>query len=238
MLVLHGPNLSASIQEQILHTVEAALVQNNPSLKVLTAQANGEQGLLDALYAHVNDIESLVINPGILAPQVFALAEAVKLSRVRMVEVLLSAPDLARGPSALTSVALRQFHHDGLDGYRHAIRFLVSENESSQVASRPFKTIGRKPRGQQSPSAKSSPLAVPARVRRQDVKDALSQRLKGSLTADAAAVWARETWARIQSGSPVEPGAEEPIENALLTLMTGEKATDTILVSAMATLDR
>jgi hypothetical protein len=69
------------------------------------------------------------------------------------------------------------------------------------------------------------------------VREQITRRLKGELTAEGLAQWAREGWTGLQRGAHVEPGAKDTIENVLLTLMAGAKATDQILVAQMAKLD-
>lgn len=113
------------------------------------------------------------------------------------------------------------------------------------------KSIGRKPAA---PAAVTSPAsrgktigrgapkeAAPAKsvggLTRAQVRERIAQRLKGKTSAEALASWARETWSALQKGAAVEVGAKETIENVLLTLMAGAKASDAMLVAQMAKLE-
>ena len=79
--------------------------------------------------------------------------------------------------------------------------------------------------------------SVPSnQLTRVQVRERIKQRLKGTESAASLAQWARETWTGLQRSAPVEAGAKEVIENVLLTLMAGAKASDQILVAQMAKL--
>jgi 3-dehydroquinate dehydratase-2 len=100
------------------------------------------------------------------------------------------------------------------------------------VAAKSGKTIGRG-----KPEKKSAPSPISGSVlTRKQVHDRIKKRLKNEETAESLARWARETWTGIQRGAACEAGAKETIENVLLTLMAGAKASDQLLVSQMAKL--
>lgn len=96
------------------------------------------------------------------------------------------------------------------------------------------KTIGRGARAEKKVVAPGLPTTTLTRVQ---VRDRIKKRLKGDETADGLAQWARQTWTGLQRGASCEAGAKETIENVLLTLMAGAKASDQILVAQMAKLD-
>lgn len=96
------------------------------------------------------------------------------------------------------------------------------------------KTIGRGARQEKKVVAPSLPTTT---LTRTQVRDRIKKRLKGDETADGLAQWARQTWTGLQRGAACEAGAKETIENVLLTLMAGAKASDQILVAQMAKLD-
>ena len=96
------------------------------------------------------------------------------------------------------------------------------------------KTIGRGPATEKKAIASKVPTTLLTRVQ---VRDRVKRRLKNEETAEGLAQWARETWTGIQRGAPCEAGAKETIENVLLTLMAGAKASDQVLVAQMAKLD-
>lgn len=97
------------------------------------------------------------------------------------------------------------------------------------------KTIGRGA----APEKKALAPAVPTTLlTRGQVSERIKRRLKNQETAEGLAQWARDTWTGLQRGAPCEAGAKDTIENVLLTLMAGAKASDQILVAQMAKLDR
>jgi 3-dehydroquinate dehydratase II len=257
VLVLHGPNLSLLARREIDPRLEERA--EKLGLELTIVQANGEEGLLDALYQHREAIDAVVVNPGVLAPSAVALAEGLGLLKLPTFEVLLEKP---KRPSCLRAVVTRSIHGEGVEGYLSALEALpgVSKKTSGTtpkslgrssagrgaLASQPperTKTLGRAPVAQ-TPKGKSigrSPVAdsVPGRtVTRALVRARISERLKGKLSAEELASWARETWVGLQNGAATELEGHEVIENALLTLMAGTKASDAVLVAQMAKLDR
>lgn len=271
VLVLHGPNLSLLAREEIDPRLETRASELGVELRVV--QSNGEQGLLDALHQHAEEVDAILVNPGALAPLAFSLAEGLQMTELPFVEVLLKALLPERGPSSLTGLAKQQLHGLGVDGYLRGLEALapaapargLGAEESEEdvhlgktqwhpVPSLPRKSIGRKPAA---PSAAEAParqgktigrVAPPERttvapawkvpVTRGQVSERIKRRLKAEETPEELAQWAREQWTAIQRGDPCEPGAKETIENVLLTLMAGAKASDQVLVAQMAKLDR
>jgi 3-dehydroquinate dehydratase-2 len=105
------------------------------------------------------------------------------------------------------------------------------------VVAKSGKTIGRgKPAEKQTEKTKGASPSSGAVLTRKQVHDRIKKRLKNEETAESLAKWARDTWTGIQRGAACEAGAKETIENVLLTLMAGAKASDQILVSQMAKL--
>lgn len=277
VLVLHGPNLSLLAEEQIDPRLEARA--SELGVELVIAQANGEEGLLDLLHEHRDAVDAVLVNPGVLAPFAFALAEGLALVKLPSVEVLLEPP---RAPSALVGAVKQQVHDQKHDGYLRGLEALVpaghvaddEEEEEEDAgplprgksigrgkapvtdeAARPGKSIGRRPaaatppqgpaaasrgktigRGERGDAAPTPPERHGVLTRAQ-VQERISQRLKGATTAEGLAQWARDAWTGLQRGAPVESGAKDTIENVLLTLMAGAKATDAILVAQMAKLD-
>ncbi len=123
ILVLHGPNLAL----QGLSNINSRLEERASELGVeLTLVAsNGEPALLDALHENHQEVEAIIVNPGVLAPMAFALAEGLTLIKKPTIEVLLAAP--TRGPSALTGVVSLQIHDRAADGYLHALETLAKQ---------------------------------------------------------------------------------------------------------------
>lgn len=268
LLVLHGPNLARLADEDIDPRLESRADELELSLTIV--QANGEAGLLDALHAHAETIDAVLVNPGALAPTAFALAEGLQMLGLPAVEVLLQPLAAERGQSSLTSVVKAQVHGRGVAGYLDALERLVKEVPAGKNVKRRApapkvtpppagrgKTIGRKvvappasppvagaARGKTIGRAgrdekKSAPKTRPAAggLTRAQVGERIRARLDGREDAAALATWARDTWAALQRGAECEPGAKDTIENVLLTLMAGAKATDAILVAQLAKLD-
>ena len=103
------------------------------------------------------------------------------------------------------------------------------------MAARGGKTIGRGKPAAKAVEKKVTPSSGAVLTRKQ-VHDRIKKRLKNEETAESLAKWARDTWTGIQRGAACETGAKETIENVLLTLMSGAKASDQILISQMAKL--
>ena len=97
------------------------------------------------------------------------------------------------------------------------------------------KTIGRGAAPEKKAPAASVPTAM---LTRSQVSERIKRRLKGQESAEVLAQWARETWTGLQRGASCEAGSKDLIENVLLTLMAGVKASDAMLVAQMAKLDR
>lgn len=264
VLVLHGPNLSLLADGEIDPRLEARAQELGVELVFI--QANGEQGLLDALHEEAAGVDGVLVNPGALAPLAFALAEGLQQTRLPVVEVLLQLMPAERGASALTGVAQQQVHGLGVEGYVRGLELLVPEGKQRVPAveqppeeEEPApvvrgKSIGRKTTTLAAPAAvakgrgktlgrsskeKKAPAPAPSTrvLTRVQVRDRIKLRLKGTETAEALAQWARETWTGLQRGAPAEAGAKETIENVLLTLMSGAKANASILIDQMAKLD-
>jgi 3-dehydroquinate dehydratase II len=140
----------------------------------------------------------------------------------------------------------------------------AEEEEEEEVEAPKGKSIGRKPLGKsigrkaavvavaEAPAVKGKTIgrgaatekkapavSVPATMlTRSQVSERIKRRLKGQESAEVLAQWARETWTGLQRGASCEAGSKDLIENVLLTLMAGAKASDAMLVAQMAKLDR
>lgn len=158
ILVLHGPNMALKGVAAVDDSLSARASELGVELSVF--QSNTEGVLLDHLVALREEIDGIIVNPGVLAPTAWALAEALTLVNKPTVEVLLTAP--TRGPSALTGVVAHQVHDQGPRGYVAALEHLmkvlpkaaVEEGEEKEEeeegrrqpwASVSGKTIGRRP---------------------------------------------------------------------------------------------
>lgn len=243
VLVLHGPNLAALAEEQLDARLQARASELGVSLTI--AQANGEEGLLDVLHAEARAHDAVLVNPGVLAPMAFALAEGLAQVGLPSVEVLLRKP---RASSALSGVVLRQVHGEGADGYVKALEQLVGEGVRTRGGGAGVKravgvkkkTLGRRATVANKTLGRAAPRTTDKHARlavtRAQVRDRIKERLRGVMTAEALAAWARDTWAGLQAGAASEPGAEALIEGVLLSLMTA-RTDDAGLISQMARLD-
>jgi 3-dehydroquinate dehydratase-2 len=125
ILVLHGPNMGLKGLEALDESLEERA--EVLALSLLTAQSNGEAGLLDALLAEAGEVDGVLVNPGVLAPSAWALAEALTLLAKPAVEVLLTALPSGRGPSALAGAVLAQVHGEGPAGYLAGLERLAAQ---------------------------------------------------------------------------------------------------------------
>lgn len=130
------------------------------------------------------------------------------------------------------------------------------DEEDGEGVARPGKSIGRrsaapvapsqparagKTIGRKAPAAAEKRTAEPATtglLTRAKVKEQITLRLKGQLSPEVLASWAREQWSALQQDVPCEAGAKETLDTVLLTLMAGAKAGDHVLLAQIAKLDR
>jgi 3-dehydroquinate dehydratase-2 len=252
LLVLHGPNLAKRAREELDPQLEARAAALGVELTIV--QANGEEGLLDALHEHAEAVDAVLVNPGVLAPHAFALAEGLGSIGLPSLEVLLDVP---RAPSVLTAVVKAQ--RVGADAYREALEQLAAlapENKEKRPkkalpSSAPVprgKSIGRKAPAAAPPPEASKGKSIgrahgaekkdtSAGLTRAEVRGRIKQRLQQESSAEELAQWARERWTSLQGGAACEAGAKDLLENVLLTLMAGAKVSDAMLVAQMAKLD-
>jgi 3-dehydroquinate dehydratase-2 len=123
ILVLHGPNMHWQGEEDIDTRMESRA--DELGVDLILAQSNGEGSLIDELHEEEDEIDAVIVNPGVLAPNAWALAEALQLVGVPAIEVLLKTLPPERGPSALAGVVTQQIHGKGHDGYLHALEALA-----------------------------------------------------------------------------------------------------------------
>lgn len=169
LLVLHGPNVNLLGQADIDRQLEVRAEALDVELEIV--QAHHEGGLLEALHDASGEVDAVLVNPGVLAPHAWALAEGLRLVGLPSAEVLLSAP--GRGPSALAEVVKHQVHGRGAQGYLEALEQLVGArgasapakaaeaegeaDEAVESAPRRGKSIGRK-------GSAAAEVAAPARA--------------------------------------------------------------------------
>lgn len=204
-----------------------AAVEN--SVDLVIAQANGEEGLLDALWSE-DELDAVIVNAGVLAPRAEALREGLAELGVRAVEV-----QFVRRSSSLTNVVEKTFVGAGARAYLQAFAHLVGKPPSSTgskkkgAAQKVEKTIGRR--------SGAETTTRTAAITRALVREKFLARIGGKLTPAELMAWSKEKWSALQSGASVERGAAEAIEAALLAVVGGAANNDGALLIHVAKLD-
>lgn len=145
ILVLHGPNMALKGVDEVDESLE--LRASELGVELAIHRANSEGLMLDALLEARADVDGVVVNPGALAPAVWALAEALTLLQKPAVEVLLESSP--RGPSALTGVVAEQIHDRGAIGYVLALEYLAKvlpADAAKDAEAEPEEATGTAPR--------------------------------------------------------------------------------------------
>ena len=140
ILVLNGPNLNllGTREPELYGTATLADVEQlctaeaaRHGLETTCVQTNHEGGLVDALHeaAAAGDVVGVVLNAAAYTHTSVALLDALKATRLPVVEVHLTNPH-AREPfrrvSYVSPVALAVVAGAGVDGYRYAVDLLAS----------------------------------------------------------------------------------------------------------------
>jgi 3-dehydroquinate dehydratase-2 len=137
ILVLHGPNLNLLGRREpeiygrtTLADVDARLytLATELDVDVETLQSNHEGALLDALQAHLDDVDGCVINPGALTHTSVGLHDCVRAVPYPVIEVHLSntqARESWRRQSFIGAAARGSVQGLGWRSYTAAFRALV-----------------------------------------------------------------------------------------------------------------
>lgn len=139
ILVLNGPNLNllGTREPEIYGTTTLADVEGicraaaaEHGLEVTCRQSNHEGELVDALHeaAAAGDVLGVVLNAAAYTHTSVALLDAVKATRLPVVEVHLSNPHAREGfrhTSYLSPVVVAVIAGAGVDGYRYAVDLLA-----------------------------------------------------------------------------------------------------------------
>lgn len=123
ILVLHGPNMALKGVTDIDRALEARANALDVELSIF--QSNAESALVDHLFEQQHEVDGLIVNPGVLAPAAWVLAEAIELVKKPSIEVLLTSLAENRGPSVLAGLVAQQIHGKGRDGYLLALEAVV-----------------------------------------------------------------------------------------------------------------
>jgi 3-dehydroquinate dehydratase-2 len=264
ILVLHGPNLNLLPGARSLEAIDAALAAKSVALgiELKTFQSNWEGGLLDTLAAQREWFEAVIINPATLAPSAVGLAEAIKLLKRPAIEVQLD--DAKKGKSALKDVVEKQIAGKGIEGYLDALLELAPKKATAKggksIGPAVDRNVGRVlPNGeivksigssrQRLLSKKAPPPSAPRTLGRKSepvtgvlsravVRQKIADRLSGALTPSSLSAWARAEWSKVQSGSAMESGQREKLEDVLqqLLLSATAKTSDDQLIELMTQL--
>lgn len=106
--------------------------------------------------------------------------------------------------------------------------------EPASSSPTPGKSIGRSQAG----SSSSGPVVTTGSISRALVREKLTARLGGKVSGDELAQWARGQWVALQNGASVEPGQQDKLEEVLLILSTSAKASDHVILTYAAKLER
>lgn len=138
ILVLHGPNLQALggrepevYGREALAEIDRRLHRLAPELgcEIETLQTNHEGVLLDALYGAVGRADGVLLNPGGLTHTSVALHDALRATRLPVIEVHLSNPharERFRHDSLVSPAALGVVQGFGAESYELALRGLAA----------------------------------------------------------------------------------------------------------------
>jgi 3-dehydroquinate dehydratase-2 len=144
ILVIHGPNLNmlgkrdkAIYGEKTLGQIDALLKKEAETLRVevATFQSNHEGALIDFIQEHAGSASGIIINPGALTHYGFSLLDALRDSKLPVVEVHLSnihGREEWRAKSIIAPIAKAQISGLGWTGYVAALQILVGELQAKQ----------------------------------------------------------------------------------------------------------
>ena len=141
ILVLNGPNINMlgirepgiygnDSFETLCNTVRDYAEDNGIEIKLY--QSNHEGALVDEIQNAYGAFDGIVFNPGAYTHTSIALLDALKAVGIPTVEVHIS--DVSkredfRQISYIRDVAVKTIVGEGLEGYNHAIDFLISREE-------------------------------------------------------------------------------------------------------------
>ena len=142
--IMNGPNLSRLGERSpdiygaaTWEDLQTALEKEFPRVELQFFQSNHEGALIDQLERwHDDGVAHLVINPGALTHQSYALRDAIEGLGLHAVEVHISnvhRRERFRRHSVTAPVMIGQVVGLGVDGYRLAVDFLVRMASPPQV---------------------------------------------------------------------------------------------------------
>jgi 3-dehydroquinate dehydratase II len=139
ILLLHGPNLNLVGRREpgvygalTLDEIDARLraLAAELAVELLIRQSNHEGALLDAMHAHIDDVDGALINAGGLTHTSIALHDCIKAMPFPVVEVHMSnihAREPFRHHSAIAPACVGSVAGFGWRSYGAALRLLVEQ---------------------------------------------------------------------------------------------------------------
>ena len=142
ILILNGPNINflgirepeiygRQTYDDLVNMIKKHAVEKNVDVEFF--QSNHEGALVDAIQrAYFDKVDAIVFNPAAYTHTSVAIADAVKGVGIPTVEVHISdvgKREAFRQISYIRDVAVKTIVGEGLEGYNHAIDFLISREE-------------------------------------------------------------------------------------------------------------
>lgn len=142
ILILNGPNINflgirepeiygRQTYDDLVNMIKKHAVEKNVDVEFF--QSNHEGALVDAIQrAYFDKVDAIVFNPAAYTHTSVAIADAVKGVVIPTVEVHISdvgKREAFRQISYIRDVAVKTIVGEGLEGYNHAIDFLISREE-------------------------------------------------------------------------------------------------------------
>lgn len=143
ILILNGPNINflgirepeiygRQTYDDLVNMIKKHAVEKNVDVEFF--QSNHEGALVDAIQrAYFDKVDAIVFNPAAYTHTSVAIADAVKGVGIPTVEVHISdvsKREAFRQISYIRDVAVKTIVGEGLEGYNHAIDFLISREEA------------------------------------------------------------------------------------------------------------
>lgn len=143
ILILNGPNINflgirepeiygRQTYDDLVNMIKKHAVEKNVDVEFF--QSNHEGALVDAIQrAYFDKVDAIVFNPAAYTHTSVAIADAVKGVGIPTVEVHISdvgKREAFRQTSYIRDVAVKTIVGEGLEGYNHAIDFLISREEA------------------------------------------------------------------------------------------------------------